>query len=253
MYAHEIFTYLKSRETHYVIKDYMPNQKGITSWMRALLVDWLVEVQENFELNHETLYLAVKLVDMYLGKVQVNKATLQLVGAAAMLIAAKYDERIPPIIDDFIHVCDGAYTRRDMTRMEVQILKTMDFNLGIPLSYRFLRRYARCAKIQMPLLTLARFILEYSLMEYPTITLSDSKMAAASLYLALKMKKSGSWTNTLHYFSGYKVEDFKEVAILLNSILHKPPKDLLSTVRSKYSHKIFFEVAKTPLVDDCEL
>jgi cyclin B len=62
--------------------------------MRAILADWLVEVQENFELNHETLYLAVKLVDLYLSKKKVKKEALQLVGATAMFIASKFDVSI---------------------------------------------------------------------------------------------------------------------------------------------------------------
>lgn len=111
--------------------------------MRSLLVDWMVEIQESFELNHETLYLGVKLVDLYLSKVTVNKDVLQLVGAAAMFIASKYDERIPPLVDDFLYICDGAYTRKELLRMEINLLKVVQFDLGIPLSYRFLRRYAR--------------------------------------------------------------------------------------------------------------
>ena len=62
--------------------------------MRAVLVDWLVEVQENFELNHETLYLAVKLTDMYLSKKKIAKDHLQLLGATALFISCKYDVRI---------------------------------------------------------------------------------------------------------------------------------------------------------------
>ena len=46
-------------------------QSDITECMRSILVDWLVEVQESFELNHETLYTAVKLMDLYLSKVGV--------------------------------------------------------------------------------------------------------------------------------------------------------------------------------------
>lgn len=69
----------------------MAGQKFITCSMRAILVDWLVEVQENFELNHETLYLAVKLVDMYVSRVVTPKESLQLVGAVALFIAAKFD------------------------------------------------------------------------------------------------------------------------------------------------------------------
>lgn len=59
--------------------------------MRTILIDWLVEVQENFELFHETLYLSVKIVDRYLEQQEVKKEYLQLVGATAMLIAAKFE------------------------------------------------------------------------------------------------------------------------------------------------------------------
>lgn len=121
----------------------MDNQVCLTRWMRSLLVDWMVEIQESFELNHETLYLGVKLVDMYLSKVIVSKETLQLVGASSMFIASKYDERLPPLVDDFLYICDGAYNRKEFLRMEINILKICKFDLGIPISYRFLRRYAR--------------------------------------------------------------------------------------------------------------
>lgn len=73
------------------IHDYMEKQTHLTKWMRSLLVDWIVEVQETFELNHETVYLAVKLVDLYLCKVLIHKDKLQLLGAAALFIACKYD------------------------------------------------------------------------------------------------------------------------------------------------------------------
>lgn len=90
-YAMDIFNYLKEREKHFIIEPYMQRQPHLTAWMRTLLVDWMVEVQETFELNHETLYLAVKLVDMYLGRVVVIKEKLQLLGAAALFMACKYD------------------------------------------------------------------------------------------------------------------------------------------------------------------
>lgn len=248
-YAMDIFEYLRSRERLFPIKDYIDKQVCLSRWMRALLVDWMVEVQESFELNHETLYLAVKLVDLYLSKVTVGKETLQLLGAASLFVASKYDERIPPMIDDFLYICDGAYSQRELIRMEMSVLKVIDFDLGIPLSYRFLRRYARCAKVSMPTLTLARYILEYSLMDYATIMYSDSKIAAAALLLALQMKDLGGWTSTLEYYSSYKVDDIRDIVNLLNEGLHRKHKEALTTVHNKYSHKIFFEVAKLPLKD----
>lgn len=90
-YAYDIFEYLQQREHQYKIKDYISDQPELSKWMRSLLIDWMVEVQESFELNHETLYLAVKIVDTYLGKERVSKDGLQLLGAAALLIACKFD------------------------------------------------------------------------------------------------------------------------------------------------------------------
>ena len=115
----------------------------MTKMMRAILVDWLVEVQESFELNHETLYTAVKILDLYMSEVKVAKEDLQLVGATAALIACKIDERIPPCLDDFVYVCDDAYTREQIKTKEREVLATVGFDVGYPLSYRFVRRYGR--------------------------------------------------------------------------------------------------------------
>ena len=126
-----------------------------------------------------------------------------------------------------MYVCDGAYEPDDILTMEQSLLDTLKYELSFPISYSFLRRYARvssvdvknyqicnfsliimyffheqCARVPMPLLTLARFILELSLMDYSTVTLSDSKQAAAALYLAFRMVKHGNWTESLVSYTG---------------------------------------------------
>ncbi|KAK9510026.1 hypothetical protein O3M35_004899 [Rhynocoris fuscipes] len=252
IYAMDIFEYLKSRESHFPISDYMCRQPDLNSSMRALVVSWMVEVQENFELNHETLYLAVKLFDLYLSKVRITKDRLQLIGCASLFVSAKYDERYPPCIDDMIYVCDGLYTPDDLTSMEKELLKAVDFQLGIPLSYRFLRRYSRCIKLGMPTLTLARYILETCLLDYSTIRFSDSKLACAALHLALIMSGQKKWTPSLEYYSGYKSEEFKDIMKTVNNVLHiRSAKE--HVIRVKYAHKVFHEVSKVPLVKTADL
>jgi Cyclin len=98
-YYYYLLTYLFIiiiSQAEFQIKDYLPFQssteKGnINAEMRSVLVDWMVEVQETFELNHETLYLAVKLVDLYLGKVVCSRLNLQLLGATAIFVSSKFD------------------------------------------------------------------------------------------------------------------------------------------------------------------
>ncbi|XP_005100335.1 G2/mitotic-specific cyclin-B3 [Aplysia californica] len=245
IYAQDIFDYYKCREQLFQIPSYLDGKScKITPIMRAILVDWMVEIQENFELNHETLYLAVKLSDTYLSREPQEKEMLQLVGAASVFIASKFDERCPPLIEDFTYICDNSFDRDQFILMEMEILRKVDFDLGIPISYRFLRRYAKVARSSMVTLTLARFILEMSLMEYSLITERDSRIAAAALYIAMKMSKEGEWEGEVVQSSGYTVEKIKDMVLALNTMLHARPIPQLSTIRSKYSHIVFHEVAK---------
>lgn len=86
--------------------------------MRAILVDWLVDVHNKFKLLPETLFLTVNIIDRYLEKVVIKRSQLQLVGVSAMLIACKYEEIYAPEVKDFVYVTDKAYTREEVLRME---------------------------------------------------------------------------------------------------------------------------------------
>ena len=70
----------------------MDSQPEINERMRAILVDWLIEVHHKFELMPETLYLTLNIVDRYLASKNVLRRELQLVGLSAMLMASKYEE-----------------------------------------------------------------------------------------------------------------------------------------------------------------
>uniref|UniRef100_G3MSG1 Uncharacterized protein n=2 Tax=Amblyomma TaxID=6942 RepID=G3MSG1_AMBMU len=246
-YANDIFNYYKEREEAFLVSKYLERQEELSVGMRSVLVDWMVEVQENFELNHETLYLAVKSVDRYLSLQSCSKAKLQLLGATAMFVAAKFDERCPPSVRDFLYICDDAYSHDELIAMEAQLLKVLDFQLGMPLSYRFLRRYARCAKLALETLTLARYILETSLLDYTLVDQRESKMAAAALLQALRMKGL-SWNVTLEHYTGYTAKELAQLQRRLNYFLAQQQKGSLEAIRSKYSHTVFFEVALTPLL-----
>lgn len=54
-------------------------------------MNWLVNLQEMYGLNHEVLYMAVKLIDLYLSKNETSKDKFQLLASGAILIASKID------------------------------------------------------------------------------------------------------------------------------------------------------------------
>ena len=66
----------------------MTKQTDINAKMRAILIDWLVEVHHKFKLRPETMYLTVHLIDRYLEKEAVQRNKLQLIGITAMFVAS---------------------------------------------------------------------------------------------------------------------------------------------------------------------
>ena len=77
-----------------------------------------------------------------------SRSKLQLVGVTAMLIASKYEEMYAPEIADFVYITDNAYTKADIRRMEVTILRQLNFQLGRPLPLHFLRRNSKAGEVR---------------------------------------------------------------------------------------------------------
>ena len=46
----------------------MKKQKDVNEKMRAILIDWLIDVHLKFRLVNETMFLTVNLIDRYLEK-----------------------------------------------------------------------------------------------------------------------------------------------------------------------------------------
>ena len=90
--------------------------------MRAILVDWLVEVHMKFKLLPETLYCTINIIDRFLEHEKCTRAKLQCVGVTAMLIASKYEEIYAPEVRDFVYITDKAFPREEILRMEQKML-----------------------------------------------------------------------------------------------------------------------------------
>ena len=50
----------------------------------------LFQMQESFQLAHETLYLAVVMTDLYMSKKAIKRDEMQLIGATSILLASKF-------------------------------------------------------------------------------------------------------------------------------------------------------------------
>ena len=178
---------------------YMTKQNDINEKMRAILIDWLIEVHLKFKLLPETLFLTVNMIDRFLEKQVIPRTKLQLVGVTAMLIASKYEEIYAPEVKDFVYITDKAYTKEEILKMEYLMLTTLNFNITTPSSYRFLERFSKIINADDPLFNLARYLIELPLIEYRMLKYTPSNLAASAIFLAQKIMQRGekAWNDQL--------------------------------------------------------
>lgn len=116
---------------------YMKNQKDMNEKMRAMLIDWIIDVHFKFKLKADTLFLTVWLIDKYLSLKKVKRGKLQLIGVTCMLIACKYEEIYSPEVFDFVYITENSYDKKDIIDLELEILTLLDFNVTVPTSNSF--------------------------------------------------------------------------------------------------------------------
>jgi hypothetical protein len=186
--------------------DYMQfKQTDITHSMRSILVDWLVEVAEEYVLLPQTLYLAVQLIDRLLCQIIVNRTKLQLVGITAILIAAKYEEIYPPSVDQLVYISDSTYTREEVLKTETLLLTTLRFNVSQPTPWEFSKRFSRAAMLDPKSECLCNFIMEACLQQPMYLRHKASHIAAIAVFLALHNRGWHPWPPALERASGYRI------------------------------------------------
>ncbi|KMT09623.1 hypothetical protein BVRB_6g130760 [Beta vulgaris subsp. vulgaris] len=245
-YVDDIYSYYRKMEAcSCVPPDYLSQQHDINERMRAILIDWLVEVHYKFELREETLFLTVSLIDRFLARHTMVRKKLQLVGLIAMLLACKYEEVSVPVVDDLIFISDKAYTRQDLLEMEKIMLNTLQFNMSLPTPYVFLRRFMKAAESDKKLEQLCSYLIELSLVEYDMIKFPPSLLAAAAIYTAqCSLYGFKQWNKTCEFYTNYSEEQLLECSKLMVTFHQKAGTGKLTGVFKKYSTLMFGYAAK---------
>jgi len=252
-YVDDIYTNLqKSEVVLYPLSDYIEKvQTDISSTMRGILVDWLVEVAEEYKLSDDTLFLSVLYLDRCLSIRTVARSRLQLLGITCMLVASKYEEIYAPQVDEFCYITDNTYTREDVLSMERIVLDSLNFDLTHPTTKTFLRRCLSAAESDVKVDFLAGFLSELALLEYTFLRYSQSTIAAASVSLALMTLGRSPWSKTLEHYTHMFPCDLRECVQALHTCHLAAQQSSLSAVREKYSQMKFKCVSLIKPVDSC--
>jgi hypothetical protein len=244
-YQENILVFLKNQEIRYVINNnYMQSQDDINSKMRAILIDWLVDVNLKFKLLPQTLFLTINLIDRFLSQTVVKRSDLQLVGIACLMIVGKFEEIYPPLLKDYVSVCDNAYTKEKILEMEAMILLKVNFDLTQTSAYSFLELIHQNVRLSEKAFVFARYILETAILDISCLKYTNLQLAAGSLFLVNKIFKQDSWNSLCQQITGFCEEEAKICAKDLYFIMQKMDIQNLTAVKRKFAEKEFFEVSK---------
>ena len=246
-YFNDIVEELKNNEEKFLPEfNYMSKQKDINNRMRAILIDWLIDVHLKYKMVPQTMYISVNLIDRYLSKNETNRMKLQCVGVASMFIASKYEEIYPPELKDFVYITDKAYVKSDVLGMEYKMLTSLNFDITFPTQWSFFEIFTKKLKLEEKVYYLAWFLMELSLINYKMMKFKYSQIAASSILIAIK---------ALNYFNvvefekdtGYKESELNECIKEINSFNVYNSTHSLQAIRKKFSSKKYLEVSKIQL------
>ncbi|PIA61029.1 hypothetical protein AQUCO_00300511v1 [Aquilegia coerulea] len=252
-YVEDIYQCYKLLENSTLAKPgYMDEQQEMDEKMRASLVDWLIDVQFEFKLVPETLYLTIHIVDRYLSTNSASPWLLKLLGLSAMLIASKYEQQdMIHDIDDFVSLADYVYSQEEIVEMEKLILKKIDWRLTDPTPYVFLVRYIKAAAAvsdMEKMEDMAFFLAELGLIHYELVVrYSPSMLAASSVYAArCTLKIIPFWNETLMQHTGYSESQILDCARRLVHFHSMAEENNLWGICTKYSDTSRGAVALLP-------
>ncbi|KAL1966624.1 hypothetical protein VTN77DRAFT_4035 [Rasamsonia byssochlamydoides] len=161
-------------------------QTEIQWFMRPYLLDFLIEAHAAFQLLPSTLFLTINLLDRYCSKRVVYKRHYQLVGCAALLIAAKYGDKKEhvPTIRELKSMCCSLYDDDMFLQMEWHVLQTLGWTIGHPTVDSFLHIALLDVPYDPEVEHLAMYILEISLFHREFVSKPSADLAKAALALS---------------------------------------------------------------------
>ena len=206
----------------YPFRGYLSSQTELRQDHRALLVDWLVEVVDVFEMSTRSAFLAVQYVDQFLGTTVIKRSRFQLLGATCLHIASKCEDVSYIGVDDLAVCADHAYLSEHILELEEQVLNCLRFQLSRATVLDFVNIYIEhCPyvdSLDRRVALVSRYLAELSLQEYDlSVSVRPSKVAVCCIVRALESVQKPPWEAWLSAISGYR---WSSVEQILSTVRH---------------------------------
>lgn len=249
-YLEEIYMNLLLEESDSTIKPkmgYMNNQPEINEIMRAILIDWIIDVHLRFRLRQETLFMTIWLIDTYLSFAFVQREKLQLLGIACLLISCKSHEIYYPQHNKLIDMTDNAYTNEEMLVMENEILKKLNFFVVCPNPIDFYNILSKMFNFEKKQYYLGNYFIESALVNYQILKYSPSVIASSCAYLVMKYYRINGYQKLYNNFiikEQYPEDVIKDAAKEIYTLVEILSRSRFKSVKKKFSLTQFENVSE---------
>lgn len=230
----EIWNHLNSTVTQNLnIKNPFENQKHINKRMRSILFNWLLELNDNFELKIRTIFLTANIFDRYLQYKEIPQNKLQLVGTCAFIIASKFEDIYPPELEKICYFCEDIYSKKELIETEGDILFYLNFNLIFVSSFDVLEYLFNVNNIEDANLIDMTIMISKIYLYYPNSEkFNNFKLATFALNFAFLLL----YGKDIEIFHGYSLKKKDTIFFLkkIQKITNLLRTDNLSALDKKY-------------------
>ncbi|KAE8718638.1 Cyclin-A1-1 [Hibiscus syriacus] len=232
-----IFLYQKRPTT-----DFMEMvQKDVNASMRAILIDWLVEVSYGgWQSSGSPLYVNTVLLHHFNCRHSCNA------WSSLHDDCSNYEEISASQVEEFCYVTDNTYCKDEILQMESAVLNYLKFELTVPTAKFFLTQFVCSAELfnqvqSLQFECLASYIAELSLLEYNMLHHAPSLIAASAAFLAkfILSPSKRPWDFILGHYTRYQPSDLGDYVKALHHLCRNGGGANLPAIREKYSqHKL---------------
>jgi hypothetical protein len=150
-------------------------------------MSWLNEVSQSFQLQQETLFLALSLFDrfMSLSSQVVPTQSLQVIAVACASLASKQCELYAQPPSSWVEISLNAFSVTVLVQIEWLVMTTLKWTCMTPSVYTFLHLYCHAlGDCPAQTIALASYLMELASLEYSLLEFPAPVVAAAGLLLA---------------------------------------------------------------------
>ncbi|VVB03827.1 unnamed protein product [Arabis nemorensis] len=170
-------------------KDYYSgiDQSDLIPHLRLILVQWIVNECTIMELQKETLFLGVSLLDRFLNKGSFkSQRSLLIVGIACLTLATRIEEKqyFNTVQRRKFYIQDERFSRSEVVAMEWLVQEVLSFKCFSPTIYNFLWFYLKAAKANPQVESNAKSLAIMALSDHSLLRYWPSTLAATLVILA---------------------------------------------------------------------